>query len=452
MDKNQNPTEQALSLTLEIMLLLTGEDYFVVRKPRGREKNNCLQVAEGTWKELTDVHLPLPQSVIHKPNCKKKILDLTNKMIELLTGEVPIRCQDVGVYFSMEEWDYVEEHRETYKDVMMADHQPLTSLGVLKDDTNEHSMKMIKEEQYEGHVTSPNVYTPTDHIQQDPPAPIREELVSCDGVNLTQPIPQNPFNHVKDELVKCNGGSLTYQNITTATSTKEEPKSCDGKNFKDQKSTPLSHTSYLLGVKANIQEETLPDPNDYTQQCVSHDKEPASCSGGNFMFNTHQSTNGKEGPTLPETHRTANNICVQFSCSECKKCFVSMGELVAHQGIHIAEKLLQNGPPSVVTVPQELPVKHKLLTCNKCGRAFYTKSSLVVHMKIHWRKNKELFKCILCGKCFPSTSKLQLHMGRHFGDRPYACSTCGERFMRTCDLCKHQRIHKSVTKNVPSGL
>ncbi|XP_075187813.1 uncharacterized protein LOC142259205 [Anomaloglossus baeobatrachus] len=117
--------ERILHLTLEILFRLTGEDYTVVKKT---SSERCqAPVSEGWGRPLSPITGHPPHPPIHEDINDQKILELTYKMIELLTGEVPIRCQDVTVYFSMEEWEYLEGHKELYKDVMMAVPQPLTS-------------------------------------------------------------------------------------------------------------------------------------------------------------------------------------------------------------------------------------------------------------------------------------------------------------------------------------
>ncbi|XP_077322295.1 gastrula zinc finger protein XlCGF66.1-like [Lithobates pipiens] len=114
MDKHQSHmTERILGFTLEIIYLLTGEDYQVVKKASNEKltPSSCLRGSSTPERN------------------EKKILEVTNKIIDLLTGEVPIRCQDVTVYFSMEEWEYLEGHKDLYKDVMMDNQPPLTSPG-----------------------------------------------------------------------------------------------------------------------------------------------------------------------------------------------------------------------------------------------------------------------------------------------------------------------------------
>ncbi|KAM8923983.1 gastrula zinc finger protein XlCGF66.1-like [Pelodytes ibericus] len=117
-----------LNLILEIMNLLTGEDYMVVKKnyEEGTRSTNP-SVSEGSCRTQISSTEPPPHFLIRERNNEQKILELTNKIIQLLTGEVPIRCEDVTVYFSMEEWEYLEGHKDLYKDVTMERRQPLRS-------------------------------------------------------------------------------------------------------------------------------------------------------------------------------------------------------------------------------------------------------------------------------------------------------------------------------------
>ncbi|XP_073542483.1 gastrula zinc finger protein XlCGF66.1-like [Phyllobates terribilis] len=127
---NTKMAEKILKLTLEIIFQLTGEDYTVVKKT---SSDRCLApVSEGRGGTLSPIPGPPPHPQIHEDINDQKILELTHKMIELLTGEVPIRCQDVTVYLSMEEWEYLEGHKDRYKEVMMEEHRPRTSPGLSK--------------------------------------------------------------------------------------------------------------------------------------------------------------------------------------------------------------------------------------------------------------------------------------------------------------------------------
>ncbi|XP_073538416.1 gastrula zinc finger protein XlCGF66.1-like [Phyllobates terribilis] len=126
MDRDRDKmAERILHLTLEILFRLTGEDYTVVKKT---SSERCqAPVSEGWGRPLSPITGPPPHPLIHEDINDQKILELTYKLIELLTGEVPMRCQDVTLYFYMEEWEYLEGHKDLYKNVMMEVTQPLTS-------------------------------------------------------------------------------------------------------------------------------------------------------------------------------------------------------------------------------------------------------------------------------------------------------------------------------------
>ncbi|XP_063805936.1 oocyte zinc finger protein XlCOF7.1-like isoform X1 [Pseudophryne corroboree] len=116
MDKDRSHrTERIINITLEIIYLLTGEDYTVVKKTSNECEilNSHPCVSGGLSRTQSHIPVPPPDSLIHERPNDQKILELTNKIIQLLTGE---------------EGEYIEEHRGLYKDVMMENHRPLTSL------------------------------------------------------------------------------------------------------------------------------------------------------------------------------------------------------------------------------------------------------------------------------------------------------------------------------------
>ncbi|XP_018424874.1 PREDICTED: uncharacterized protein LOC108797720 [Nanorana parkeri] len=122
MEKNRDHVaKKILKLTLKIIYLLTGEDYGPIHKqcvcntPQNKSQSLMME--------------PPPPSPIPERSNDQKILEVTNKIIELLTGEVSIRYEDVTIFFSMEEWEYLEGHKDLFEDIVVDDRQPLTPLG-----------------------------------------------------------------------------------------------------------------------------------------------------------------------------------------------------------------------------------------------------------------------------------------------------------------------------------
>ncbi|PIO37612.1 Gastrula zinc finger protein XlCGF66.1 [Aquarana catesbeiana] len=445
-------TERIINFTLEIIYLLTGEDYGPMKNSGDHmTPSSHTSVSKEWYKSQSPIVKPPPPSLTPEKN-HKKILDVIQKMIELLTGEVPIRCQDVTVYFSMEEWEYLEGHKDLYKDVMLENQPPLTS--------------------------------PDGTSNGNPPERCPHSLYSLDSTQEDQNISED---HQEEELfiIKVEDEENPYLRGDEPWKEKEIPPeiSTDGHNGRNN--IECHHISTDGEIEDN-DIEVSPEENSVTLyhhpgfQRADLSLDPSThrgCFSNHSHPGAHDETN-REGENSPcpqcggcqRTHvdessypcSTCGKSFTQklhlighrkactgkkcYSCSECGKRFAKKSTLLKHQVMHLEEK--PHSCPecgkcfakkSNLVRHQRMHTGEKPYSCLECGKSFTWKPSLEHHLRKH--RGEVPFFCSDCGKCFAQKSYFLQHQRTHKGKEPYSCSECGERFAKRSTLVVHQRSH-----------
>ncbi|XP_077109760.1 oocyte zinc finger protein XlCOF8.4-like [Ranitomeya variabilis] len=365
--------KRLLNLTLEILFQLTGEDYTVVQKT---SSERCLDpLSEGWERSMSPITGSPPHPLIHDDINDQKILELAYKMIELLTGEVPIRCQDVAVYFSMEEWEYLEGHKDLYKDVNVEVPQRLTSPGDHRSSLKKYGISADLKANHRG-ITQ-NTYEPQVIIPSTPAA-THNVYTLCYPVQLVfVPDSLQTVNQIKNE-----SKDVQHQRIQTG------------------------ETSYSFFQMTCVPKEShVRNEESHTVGKTFSCSECGKCFADQSSLLLHQRIHMWEKP---------------FSCSECGKCFKQKYDLVTHQRIHTGEK-----PYSCSECGRSFSQKTHLnrhlsvhtgvkpYSCRKCGRCFAQKSDCEIHERRH--TGEKLFSCLECGKCFPAKTHLAMHLKIHVG-------------------------------------
>ncbi|XP_073435751.1 uncharacterized protein [Dendrobates tinctorius] len=455
--------ERILHLTLEILFRLTGEDYTVVKKTSSERCQD--PVSEGWGRPLSRITWPPPHPLMYEDINDQKILELTYKMIELLTGEVPIRCQDVAVYFSMEEWEYLEGHKDLYKDVMMEVPQPLTSPDL--------SSKKTTPER------CPSPLLPQDCKQEDPNVPQDDQGEDLTHINTTETYVRGdewckeeiPTYDYPDDWTRKSEGQLTssifksddlestQETIEVNVITSDIPSSIRSKDLpsdplkqilpSDSLQTPEENRSHKISIKKQTDKAKKPvSRSEYVNrfpleksflkyQKIHTAENRFSCPKCRKCFNRkshlviHQRSHTGEKP---------------FSCSECGKCFTRKSDLVVHHRIHTGEKPFSCSECGKCFNQKSDFVRHqrthtgeKPFSCSECGKCFTVKASLMKHQQTHM--GEKTFSCSECEKCFNQKTDLVRHQRTHTGEKPFSCSECGKSFNQKSNLIVHQRSH-----------